>query len=132
MACPRLKITGRHGAERKDSALTYPNPRADRRPRTNPCPVLNHNGLGNKIESVLRPVMVTRAQIGALRNAALCPYCHLGEIVNPNILPNPAVHVDGQAPGKFNSHIGLYDNAGRYARAEGPQNYDAEQGPGDP
>src|SRR5262245_3203742 len=130
MTNPCTKIARRDGAKRKDSALTYSNPRANRCLGTDPCPILDHDWLCDKVERLLGPIVAARTQIGGLRNAALGANRDLGEIVDPNILADPAMRAYRQAPRELDAHMRLDDDAGCDARPKCPQDQDAEERPG--
>ncbi len=65
------------------------------------------NGANDQVESGLRPVVAPGAEVSALRYAAVRSDLHFGQIVDPDILADPAVIADGESPRKFHPHARL-------------------------
>jgi hypothetical protein len=54
-----------------------------------------------------RPVMIPRAKICTLRNAAMSLYPYVRQIVNPQILTQPGMVANLEIPGEFDSETRL-------------------------
>jgi hypothetical protein len=63
-----------------------------------------------------------------LRNRHIVPNTHVGLVVYPNALPNPAVVADLKLPGKFDTRPGAKDNAGADCCAKSSESAYPERG----
>jgi hypothetical protein len=72
--------------------------------------------------------MASRAEIDALRQAAMLADTDVGEIVEPDMFTDPAVVADFQPPGKLHHDSGLDRDATADARAEQTEQKHAQAG----
>src|SRR6476661_8930784 len=66
----------------------------------------------DEAEGRVRPIVITGANVTALRETGAVPDDHWREIVNPAVLTQPRVLADGQHPRMFDAHSRLDDCAG--------------------
>ena len=63
--------------------------------------ILNRDGLGLQVKGFSVPAVAARAEMGALRNAAIDADVHLGEVVDPYVLAGSVVSADAQFRAQF-------------------------------
>ncbi len=94
-------------------------------PRTNiglcadPGAVLEGDGLDDEVEGRFLVVVVASEEHGSLGEATIGADLHRGEVIDPDVLPYPAVVSDLQEPGVFDIH--------RWVDADAVADFGAEQ-----
>jgi len=68
---------------------------------------LNRDGFHAEAEAWVRPIVIPGAQVRTLRDTYIRANRDGGEIVDPDVLPDPCVGSNRQAPWKFNANARL-------------------------
>jgi len=111
----------RDARDRQDDAFPGDDAGPDNATCGNPRLIADVYRTYDQIESGLRPVVTSGAEIGALRNAAVCADFDVRQIIDPHRFAYPTVCTDAQPPGKFDSDAGLDFDALTDARSEETQ-----------
>jgi hypothetical protein len=102
-----LKVMSRYTAQAEDGALLDSYPRTHHGARCEPRLGLDSDRPDYQIEGGPAPVMIACAQVNPLRQAAMIANLNLSQIVYPDVLTDPRVIANSQAPRELNPHTGL-------------------------
>lgn len=101
-------------------------------PRTYPSSVMHDNRLGQQVERRRAVVVTAGAEIRILRNADVAADCYIRDVINPNVLPNPAVVADREPPRIFDSDMRFEVNSSADFRTKQTQQSRLEATHGEP
>lgn len=115
--------------ERRDVPRDYAAGRSDRAPSdvdawanqstsTYPGAVFNGDRLDFQPKSRIGPVMVTGAEVHALRKTDIGAKSHRCKVIDPDVLADPGVRSDREVPGIFHANTWLDNYAGSDACSE--------------
>ena len=105
---PRLEVARGRAAHGQDAVRPAGHARAQAGARPDPNPVFKGDVTHDKVEGGLFVVVVAAKEKGALGQATVVAYGHLAEVVDPDLIPNPAVVPDGQFPRVLDGHAWLH------------------------
>ena len=101
------QVLRRNAAKAENRALTSPDSRPYGRAGGKPDPILEDDRLDDELKIDAAPIVTARAEVGALRYAAMIADLDGRQIVQPDPLAYPAVVSDIQSPGEFHPDPGF-------------------------
>jgi hypothetical protein len=119
-------ICRHHSPGRDNCTSTNYNTRTKYCLRTDPAPLSANNWSAKQAHVDRRPVMIAGAKICALRQAAVCFYLYVREVIDPQVLTQPGMVANLEKPGEFDPNARFYvhtpaDLCSEYAQQPAPK-----------
>lgn len=102
--------------------------RTNQRSCAHPRAIFQYDRQHLKSEEWVRPVVIPRAKVCTLRETAAHPNPDFNEIVDPDVLSNPAMLTDGKQPRIFHSYSRLENDAAFQLCTEAAENESSNRG----
>jgi len=115
---PRQRVRGHHAAQHRHGAFSHRDPGTDPGSRPDPGVAADHDGFHPQREPRVRPVVIPRAQVSPLRDAAIRPDGDGRQVVDPDRFPDPGVGPDIESPRTLDVDARLDHDSGPDPRPE--------------
>jgi hypothetical protein len=116
-----LKVVDRYAAQAEDGAFLDGYSWTHYRARREPGLGLDSDRPDYQVEVGPAPVMIARAQVNPLGQAAMIANLNLSQIVYPDVLTDPRVIANSQAPRELDTDAGLNGHLPADPGAKSPQ-----------